>query len=371
MRSFAGICISAFLVLAGFSASAVGQTGDIDDPEILRIDTRLVNVPLLVTDYRGSPVSRLKRSNFEVFEDGEKQEIYSFSSTEAPFEVVLLLDTSGSTRADLKLIKRAARNFIYSLRKGDRVSVIAFNSRVEEKRLVAFSQIVTPLTDDRKVLHSGIGRMGTSNGTPFYDGLYQAVSKVFSSSPDERFRGRRALVALTDGVDSTSRAGFDEVRQKLEASGIILYFISLDTREEFEEGLLGDCSVSTQFSEGQIRRYYSLFPSGSRMERVYDFCRIGDFARLDMSRKLYRLAAQQMDHLADLSGGRVFPVAGVREAGAAFREVAREIGRKYSIGYYSSNTSRDGKFRQIRVLLKGLPKGTRIRAREGYRALSN
>ena len=75
----------------------------------------------------------------------------------------------------------------------------------------------------------------------------------------DEFRGRRALVALTDGVDSTSLAEFDEVREELEKAGIVCFFIQVDTRDFFEDNLLGDCEGAMRFSQAQIRRYYRQF----------------------------------------------------------------------------------------------------------------
>ena len=111
-----------------FIANLSAQTDTKDEDEVLRIDTQLVDVPFVVTDKTGKPMLNLKQSNFIVYEDGKRQEIADFSATTAPFEVALLLDTSGSTRSDLPLIQRAAESFIASLRPGDRVSIIAFKS---------------------------------------------------------------------------------------------------------------------------------------------------------------------------------------------------------------------------------------------------
>lgn len=340
----------------------------LSEDEVLRIDTHLIDVPLAVTDASGKPVSGLSTANFEVFEDGKLQEIVSFGATDAPFEVALLLDTSGSTRADLELIVKAAEFFIKSLRPGDRVAIISYNQRALGRSVQAYAEILSDLSEDRGGLSKSLSQIGASNGTPFYDSLLMVADDIFREPPRKEVRGRRALVALTDGVDSTSFWDFSKAEEKLAASGIVTYFINIDTREEFEENLLGDCSSATHFSPAQIRRYYSLFPKNSRMEKVYDFCKIGDFSRLDISKRLYELAGSEMRALAEKSGGKVFEAADVREAAYAFREVAFEIGSKYTIGYYSSNDDHDGSYRKISVKLKGLPKGVEVRAREGYTA---
>ena len=175
-------------------------------------------------------------------------------------------------------------------------------------------------------------------------------------------------MALTDGVDSTSEAGFEEVRESLNRSGITSYFIQINTRDEFEQNILGDCQTATHFSNAQIRRYYRTISNNAKLEKVYDFCRIGDFERLAMSKQFYKIAETEMNLLAKTSGGKVFPADSIREARTAFRKVAAEIGTKYSLGYYSTNEKRDGKYRRISVRPKNLPAGTKIRAREGYQA---
>ncbi len=343
-----------------------------DEPEeVLRVDTQLVDVPVIITDKTGKPITNLKQANFVVYEDGKRQELTDFSATGAPFEVALLLDTSGSTRSDLGLIQRAAENFIASLRAGDRVSIIGFDTKIRDGKKVAASEVLTALTDDRNKLKEVLTAVKTSNGTPYYDGLVQVVERVFSGTPKEEFRGRRALVALTDGVDSTSISDFEEVRGQFEQAGIVSYFIQVDTREFFEENLLGDCEGAMRFSMAQIRRYYRTFYPKSRIEKVAGFCQLGDFERLDISKRLYELADMEMQSMAKISGGKVFPVGDLSEARTAFAKVAAEIGTKYSLAYYPSNDKRDGTYRKIKIELKGIPAGAVVRAREGYTAPTN
>ncbi|HEX9961485.1 MAG TPA: VWA domain-containing protein [Pyrinomonadaceae bacterium] len=362
----------AFLLLMlafNLSAHLFAQTKTPDDDdEVIRVDTQLVDVPVIITDRTGKPLLNLKKNNFVVYEDGKAQEISDFVAVAAPFEVALVLDTSGSTRSDLPLIQRAAENFIASLRPGDRVSIISFDSAIVGGRRTAVSRVLSKLTDDRAKLRDVLAQVQVSNGTPYYDSLLQVVDNVFVEKPKDEFRGRRALVALTDGVDSVSLSDFPEVREKFQQAGIISYFVQVDTREFFEENLLGDCEGALRFSTAQIRRYYRTFYPKSNGEKVYDFCQLGDFERLAISKKLYELAHTEMQDLAKTSGGKVFPVADLSEVRAAFKKVADEIGTKYSLGYYPSNDKRDGSFRKIKVELKGVPAGALIRAREGYTA---
>jgi len=367
----AKLCLMLVCVLVSALELSAQITKKEEDEDIIRIDTQLVDVPIVVTDKTGRPVLGLKPGNFAVYEDGKKQDIADFATTAAPFEVALLLDTSGSTRADLQFIRRAAESFIASLRAGDRVSIIAYKSDKTDGVEQAASEVLLALTDQRDALKTALDQVRISNGTPYYDSLAQVVEKVFDKKPLDQFRGRRALVALTDGVDSNSLAEFEAVKTQLEKAGIICYFIQVDTRDYFENNVLGDCHSSLWFSKSQIRRYYDKFYPNANMEKIYDFCQIGQFERLDISKKLYTLADLEMKDLARASGGKVFAIADLRGAKDAFDKVAQEIGTKYSLGYYSDNEARDGAYRKIRVELKGLPAGTRARAREGYNAPKN
>lgn len=370
MRIFALLLLLITVNGSGVIVNAQVRPPD-DKDEVIRVDTQLVDVPVAVNSLSGIPLGGLKASNFVLYEDGKRQDVVDFSTTSEPFEVALLLDTSGSARNDLPLIQSAAKSFIASLRTGDRVAVIAFNTTRKNDKAFAASEVLSFLTNDRKALNNAIDNIKTSNGTPYYDALQQVVEKVFRDKPIDEFRGRRAIVALTDGVDSTSASDFASAKQELGKLGILSFFIKVDTQEFFEESLLGDCQSATRFSTSQIRRYYRGFAPKANAEKAVSFCQLGDFERLAISKKLYEIATAEMNDLAKSSGGRVFPVADLSEARSAFKSVADEIGTKYTLGYYPSNDKRDGTYRKIKVDTKALPTGTIIRFREGYTAPMN
>src|SRR5205823_13979010 len=108
---------------------------------------QLVTVPAIVTDQTGRPISTLREENFAVFEDGKPQRLTNFATTEAPFEIALLLDTSGSTREDLGLMRDAANTFISALSTGDRIAVVAFNNERGSAGPIASVDVLTALTD--------------------------------------------------------------------------------------------------------------------------------------------------------------------------------------------------------------------------------
>ncbi|HKP35243.1 MAG TPA: VWA domain-containing protein, partial [Pyrinomonadaceae bacterium] len=214
---------------------------EVDEGDVVRVETQLVSVPAVVTDRNGRPLAGLRAENFLLFEDGAPQSVTNFATTETPFEIALFLDTSGSTRNDLGLIREAANAFISALRPGDRVAIVAFKNIELNRAQVAAVQVLSELTDNRDILRLAIQDLGTSNGTPFYDGLGRIADLVFKEPPRAEVRGRRAVVALTDGVDSTSNSDFNEARAKLSRAGLASYFIQVSTEDYVEDRLLKDC----------------------------------------------------------------------------------------------------------------------------------
>src|SRR5688500_4642041 len=344
---------------------------EVDEGDVVRVDTQLVSVPAVVTDSSGRPVSGLRAENFRLIEDGQLQTITNFGTAETPFEIALLLDTSGSTRDDVALIRSAANSFIQALRPGDRVGVVAFNTaQTVAAERVATVEVLTPLTSDRDHLRTAIDNVGSSNGTPYYDALERVADSVFRNPPSDEVRGRRAVVALTDGVDSASNSDFATARMKLSRAGIACYFIQVNTEDFVEDRLMKDCQDDGQLtlSQRQIERYRKIFFPTAKAENFNSFCQMGPFERMSISRGLYNLARREMNDLAKVSGGRSFTAATLADARAAFARVAADIGTLYSLGYYPSNKTRDGKYRAIKLEVRGVKDKTEIRARDGYYA---
>ena len=283
---------------------------------------------------------------------GRPQQIVNFATTEAPFEVALLLDTSGSTRADVGLIRRAALSFVEALRPGDRVAVVAFSTKQEGESKLASVEVMSFLTDDRDALRDAVGMVGESAGTPFYDGLERVARDIFRDPPRADVRGRRALVALTDGVDSTSESDFEEARERLKRAGVVSYFVQVNTEDYVEERLMRGCEEegALRLSRTQLERYRRIFAARANPEDFRDFCRMGQFERMDISGAIYQLARREMDALAKDSGGKTFPVADLRAARRAFLQVADESAR--STPRLSRDTARDGSFRHIIVRVR-------------------
>jgi VWFA-related protein len=346
------------------------NSDEVDEGDVVRVDTQLVSVPAVVTDSSGHPLSGLRPENFRIIEDGQPQTIANFGTAETPFEIALLLDTSGSTRDDVALIRSAANSFIEALRPGDRVGIVSFNMAQRAANPIATVEVLTPLTDDREKLRTAIENLGASQGTPYYDALERVADSVFREPPRDEVRGRRAVVALTDGVDSASDSDFATAKVKLSRAGIACYFIEVNTEDFVEDRLMKDCRDDGQLSlsQKQIQRYRQLFFPKAREENFNGFCQMGPFERMSISRDLYNLARREMNELARVSGGRSFEAATLADAKAAFARVATDIGTLYSLGYYPTNKARDGKYRAIKLEVRGVKDKAQVRARDGYYA---
>jgi len=227
------------------------------------------------------------------------------------------------------------------------------------------------LTSDRNALTRSIENLGSSNGTPYYDALEKVADVIFHNPPTDQVR-RRAVVALTDGVDSVSNSDFNSAKLKLSRAGIACYFIQVNTEDFVEDRLMKDCRDDGRLSlsQRQLQRYREIFVPRAKAEDYANFCQMGPFERMSISRNLYNLARKEMNDLAKISGGRTFNATSLADARAAFARVAADIGTLYSLGYYPTNKSRDGKYRSIHLVVKGVKEKAEVRSRDGYYAPS-
>src|SRR5215471_19294136 len=217
--------VALWLALAAFVpqlAAQEAQDKQRQDKQIemgtIRLNTDLVTVDAIVTDRDGNRISGvLKASDFVIYEDGVRQAINSFSATDAPFNLVLLLDTSGSASHEIELMRRAALRFLDELRPRDRVAVIQFSKEVE---------LLKDLTSERAEVEGALRLLKPGTGTSFYDSMKLAIDEVFKG-----VEGRKAVVALTDGVDSFGYTTFEQILAEVESSSVLTYFLELDTEE--------------------------------------------------------------------------------------------------------------------------------------------
>ena len=196
------------------------QPEDQQEVETVKTDTNLVTVPVIAMTRDGNYVPDLLQEEFSIWENGEKQQPAFFAAVSAPFHVVLLLDTSGSTKEKLGEIRQAAIVFVEQLQNGDRVKVISFDDQVRE---------LSEFTNDRAALRDAINRTTPGQGTKLYDAFELALASI------KTIKGRKAIVVFTDGVDYHSdESTFDSTLKRLDEEGVIVYPIRYETRAETE-----------------------------------------------------------------------------------------------------------------------------------------
>src|SRR5438105_3682405 len=183
-----------------------------EDDTTIKVDVKLVNVFVTVTDEHGAPVGNLGRENFQILEDGRPQKISVFDKeSELPLSIVLDIDTSLSTRKDLPLEINSARRFAHAiLRPVDALSVYDFSETVDQ---------VVPFTSDLKVIDRGIQSLHPGAATAMYDAIY------LSSEALEPRQGRKVMVVITDGGDTVSKIDYREAVRAAQQAEAIVYSI--------------------------------------------------------------------------------------------------------------------------------------------------
>jgi VWFA-related protein len=339
------------------------QPRDQDEP--IRLKSDLVTVSASVIDPSGRAIKSLKPDDFTIYEDGVRQKIAHFAATEEPFTLLLLLDLSGSTREDIALMKRAARNFLGELRFDDRVGVIVFSREVE---------MISEFTDPRADVSTAIDRVATAEGeeghrfttntgTSFYDALFLAVEE----SPLKQAEGRKAIVCMSDGVDSTSKMKFADIAPLAEKSGASIYFLELNTEAATLRSLLKPKSDPeyVNFSQSQVDRYYAEHDPES-FQRFRPRTALSPETTREINAGLYETSRRELRTLGENTGGRVYPVKSLLDLAGVYKQVADDLHSQYSIAYYPSNTTHDGRWRSIKVETRA--QNASVRARSGYRA---
>ena len=270
-----------------------------------KVNVKLVNVFVTVTDERGAPIASLKKDNFELREDGKEQKISVFDKESAlPLSIVLAVDTSLSTRKDLPLELASARRFAHAiLRPIDALSVYQFSEIVNE---------VVPFTSDLSRIDRGIDRIRMGSATAMYDALF------LGSQALEPRQGRKVMVIITDGGDTMSKVDYKEAVRAAEEAEAILYSIIV---------------VPIEASAGR--------DTG------------GEHALIQLSSD---------------TGGKYFYAKSLSQLDDAFRQISDELRTQYLLAYYPSQRLSDSEFRRILVTVNGLPASSnfKVRNRIGY-----
>jgi Ca-activated chloride channel homolog len=301
--------------------SKINPNGKTVEGDIIRTDTALVTLPVTVVDRNGRYVPLLHREDFRVLENGVEQKIAYFATTDSPFTVVLLIDTSGSTHFRLDDIQDAAINFVSRLKDNDSVMVMSFDDRIE---------VQCRPTTDRNEISRAIKRTRTGGGTRLYDAVEDILKKQLAT-----ISGRKAVVLFTDGVDTTShRASYDSTLRLAEESDAPIYAVDYDTSGTTVYGG-GGGGLPLPGGHGGIV-FGTPFPRGGMPGPGGT---IGDYKR----------AVKYLHALSDSTGGRFYSGDSMFGIGQAFTWIAEELGRQYSLGYYPNTAGKSGERRQVKV----------------------
>ncbi len=339
---------------AATASQSSSPSGDPNAEEVLKIDTTLVSIPVTVLDRGGKFIPYLTRCDFHIYEDGVMQEVTEFSTVSSPFHVVLLLDTSNSTRFKMDEIQSAAVAFINQLREQDQVMVVSFDSKIN---------VHTEFTSNRDALRRGIDETRTGGGTKLYDAVDWVVTERLN-----QIQGRKAIVLFTDGVDTSSRkASARSYIVFVEECDVLVYPIQYETYDANNPG-------GGNFPPGGNRRPPvwgnpggNPFPSpGNRRRWPLQMMMTPQIVIGRGGAGDYQGASVYLEDLATHSGGRRQNADSIVNLSSAFSSIAEELRHQYSLGYYPTNTAKDGTFRRVKVRVNQT--SAVVRAKEGYKA---
>jgi len=296
---FALLAVVVVVLLAGIGVSQ-------DPIETVRIDSDLVDLKVSVFGFAANAaVPLLEQKDFVVLEDGVPQEISFFAAADAPFDLVLLLDLSGSNSKNLKMIRNSAKRFVDAARDVDRIALVTFTDQ---------PALYSSFSLDRRKLKKTIDEMDEAiGGTNFWDSMDYVLRDLIPQAAGPR---RSAIVVMTDGIDNAladvpgpgSRLPFDGLLTKIRNSETIVFPIYLDTEEE------------------NVKRYH-------------------------VPRSAYAQAREQLGMIAGACGTPMYRAARLSDLDAVYAQVVRDLSTVYSIGYRPTNKSLDGNWRAVEVRL--------------------
>lgn len=319
---------------------------EVAEGDVIRVNTTLVTIPVSVMDRDGRYIPNLQKEDFRLWEDEIEQQVAYFQSVDKPFSLVLMIDTSGSTRFRLEEIQDAAITFVSQLRPDDRVMVISFDDSVK---------VLSDFTTDRNQLRHAIRRTNTGEGTRLYDAVDAVINQRLN-----RISGRKAIVLFTDGVDTTSRrSSYEENVRDAEELDALVYPIQYDTYSDVAGGGGGSwpgakiptspIGILAQILGGMGRRRGGIRGGGGGS---------------GTSRSDYDLANRYLRDLAEKTGARQYRADTTQNLALAFSNIAEELRRQYSIGYYPKRSAQPGERRQIRVRVN--QPNLAVRTRDSY-----
>ncbi len=297
--------IIAFLVGVGVVLSAQPNNSERDDAGTIKIDVDLVLVTVTVTDDDRRPVMGLSKDDFHLWEDKLEQDIKYFSSDEVPVTTGIVLDISGSMDRKISSARDAAASVLKSGSPEDEYFLVEFNSH---------AQLSEDLSTDITRLQNRLAFSPVEGKTALFDAVYLALERIRHAR-----NSRKALVLITDGEDNHSRYSSQNIRDFLREADVQVFAIRIET-------------------------YLGAFRPAGRSGRVL------------------------LEEITKKTGGKVFFPNSADDLESICSEIALELKSQYVLGYASSNTSKDGNWRKVRVKVNP-PKGTpalSVRAKAGY-----
>lgn len=289
MRKKLLLLFLSLLLLTNFVAAQ-----DIDDDTPIKVDTLLLTMPLTVNDNRGRNIAGLKRENFSIFQNGEEQEIDYFFNEEAPMNVAILIDASASTKKVLDKIQKAARDFVKVLRPEDKGIIVSFDYR---------TKFLSDLTADKKKLSNAISQVNIADktGSDMNEAVFQVVKNHFES-----FKGRKAIIVLTDGMVVKRSVTSQQAMDSLQNSDTFFYPIIFTTKSNSE----AIAKISTNRNK-------------------------------PMSIEILEIIAQE-------TAGK-FYVKDAENLKEAFQNIAEELKNQYLVGFYPQYTESKNLAQDIRI----------------------
>ncbi len=280
------------------------ETGE-EATDVVRVSSNLVPVPATVVDSRGIALTNLKLEDFELRVDGQPNTISDISRAETPVRMAMLFDNSGSLSESRDFEKRAAVRFFQNvMRPADQAAIYSVSTTVE---------LAQPMTNDVRRLQQTIESFGKPDGaTSLHDAIFDALVYL------KPYAGRRVLVIVSDGQDTTSRLpehDFDNTLQRLTSDDCQVYVVQTG---------------------------------------IYDNANVRD---LTAERRMQEFSAQ--------TGGAAYIPKSVGELDDAFAQISADLAQQYILSYYPSADKRDGRFHIIAVSVKTRP-NVRVRARKGF-----
>lgn len=312
---------------AALTISAFGQTPpppppDVDDTPVIRVDVELVNLFFSVRERKGNYVRGLNAEDFEVLEDGKRQDIKFFArETDLPLTIGLLVDVSRSQERLIETEKRASERFFAQvLRPKDMAFLISFGPDTDLLQDYTSSPALLRRGLDQLRVTGGVGGVYTPSTVPVPGGgrgtvLYEAVW-LAAKEKLRREVGRKAIILITDGVDVGSRVKIAEAIEEAQRSDAIIYSVLFED-PRYTSAMFGGAS-----GEGAMKR------------------------------------------LAEETGGRMFRVDRRMTLEQIYDQIAEEMRTQYAIGYTTSNPAKDGTFRRVEIRPKD--RNLRVQARKGY-----